>query len=64
MTTDPPVRKDGRCAQCLGPRKHAVANKYSGMDAVQDPFCSTTCCREWHDNPLPAANLTGPMEAA
>lgn len=56
---DPPVRPDGLCATCLRERKHAKPNKYSGDQAVNDPFCSTACCRVWHDNPLPAAESGG-----
>lgn len=47
MKADPPVRKDGRCAHCVGPRK-AKPNRYSGLAATLDPFCSTGCCRAWH----------------
>lgn len=58
ILADPPVRADGLCAQCGGPRKYAVPNRYSGNDAVEDPFCSAGCARDWHDNPLPiAANI-------
>jgi ribosomal protein S14 len=48
---DPPVRKDLRCAECGGERKHAVWNKYSHDAAIQDPFCSSSCCRAWHGQP-------------
>jgi len=48
---DPKVRKDGLCAQCKGPRTHAVWNKYSHDAAILDPFCSTNCCRVYHGQP-------------
>lgn len=49
--SDPKVRKDGKCAQCRKERKHAVWNKYSHDAAIQDPFCSTQCCRKWYGMP-------------
>jgi len=39
---DPSRRKDGRCAQCRGERPEVAVKN-------QDPFCSTTCARDWHD---------------
>lgn len=48
---DPRVRKDGLCANCKQPRKHAKWNRYSGHQPIGDPFCSSTCCRAWHDAP-------------
>lgn len=72
MKTDPRVRKNGRCAQCGGDR--TPAKGLSGQtgtfaqifaDAVKaDPFCSTRCCREWHDLPLttaPTSSLEQPL---
>ena len=46
--TDPPLRRDGKCAHCKQPRPHARPNKYSGDTATKDPFCSSSCCRAWH----------------
>lgn len=47
MRADPPVRRDGRCAECREPR-NPRANRYSGLAAQLDPFCSTGCCKAWH----------------
>lgn len=55
---DPPVRGDGLCVVCEKPRKPERSRQYGGIEAERDPFCSVTCCREWHKNPVPAA-LTG-----
>lgn len=44
---DPRVRKDGNCAQCLGPRKFAGLKRLYREQAKLDPFCSATCCRAW-----------------
>lgn len=49
MRSDPPVRRDGRCAQCGGPRRKAKPQR--GVDPAlyaSDPFCSGPCCRAWH----------------
>lgn len=54
MSADPKVCKDGRCAQCGGPRK--MPKPQRGIDAsvyALDPFCSSLCARAWHGNPLP-----------
>ena len=40
---DPPIRKNGRCAVCNAPRPHLA-------QAQGDPFCSTNCCRIWHED--------------
>lgn len=46
---DPPVRADGRCVECGGPRKLTKqARKYAGVALDLDPFCSSRCCRKWH----------------
>lgn len=47
MRLDPPVRLDGRCVHCGGPRT-VRQNRYSGLAAALDPFCSSACCRAWH----------------
>jgi len=52
-TVDPPVRPDGCCAQCGGPRTvTAQARKYAGYQVDLDPYCSARCCRRWHGCPL------------
>jgi len=59
MSPDPEVRADGRCAECIGPRRaSARKHKLSKLDKSHfrdlaehialDPFCSTECCRAWH----------------
>ena len=51
MQADPPLRADGKCANCKKTRRHAVWNRYSDVQAILDPFCSTECCRSWHSRP-------------
>jgi hypothetical protein len=57
--TEPEVRTDGLCAQCLRERrKGATKHKLSTLDKshfrdladhlAADPFCSTECCRAWY----------------
>lgn len=47
MTPDPPLRPDHHCHQCQEPLpERAVLHG--------DGFCSATCCRAFHNNPLPA----------
>jgi len=49
MRADPPVRKDGRCAQCGKVRKLPKPQK--GVDRALyeiDPFCSSPCARAYH----------------
>ncbi len=48
MRPDPPLNPDGTCAHCGRERKNAVWSKYGGNSAIEDPFCSTVCCRKWH----------------
>lgn len=43
---DLPLRRDGRCAYCGGERKLPKARHRA--EAALDPFCSTECCRAWH----------------
>lgn len=38
---DPKVRRDGRCVVCKGVRPPLAKSS-------KDPFCSATCCRDWH----------------
>lgn len=58
---DPPIRKDGKCYVCKKPRKPKVGVK-TGMPSKHgdptylaarklDPFCSTECCRAFHNQP-------------
>lgn len=45
---DPPVRADGLCRQCGGPRRLDGKGKLHRAEAAQDPFCSNDCCRLWY----------------
>ena len=53
LKPDPPVRKDGLCAQCKGPRNPERSRLYGKHHAEFDPFCSNLCARAFHGNPLP-----------
>lgn len=55
MTSDPPIRADGRCAQCRGLRLirlPKVITQRSKTELLEhlaaDAFCSATCARAWH----------------
>ena len=50
---DPPVREDGRCLSCLGPRRPERSQRYAPGIAQLDPWCSAPCARKWHGNELP-----------
>jgi hypothetical protein len=51
VTEDPPIREDGRCAHCHGPRKMPKSKLH--RDAAEtDAFCSSTCCRAYHGLPV------------
>jgi hypothetical protein len=41
------VRKDGTCLKCRKPR-NPKRNPYSGIAPFLDPFCSSSCCKEYH----------------
>jgi len=58
---DPAVRDDGLCVVCLKPRHPERSRRYAGDIATFDSFCSSTCAREWHGNPVPVhANFGRP----
>lgn len=59
MNAEPPVRPDGLCAVCLAPRRPERSRRYAGIQAEFDPFCSSTCARHWHGNPLPEKSIWG-----
>src|SRR5262249_52494882 len=42
VRNDPPQRRDGYCVNC-GSSRPEIAIKNG------DPFCSTQCARDWHD---------------
>ena len=62
MRPDPPVRADGKCAQCGGSRQHkrvksGPADAKGGIPLPKsvwlrhletEPFCSRSCCETWH----------------
>jgi hypothetical protein len=47
---EPRVRPDGLCAlkTCRKPR-NPKRNPYSGIAPSLDPFCSSSCCKEYHE---------------
>lgn len=52
IPTDPPRRKDGRCA-LRGCKRKLVAitprhRKYGGAAILMEPFCSTECCKRFY----------------
>jgi len=54
VIAEPPVREDGLCAHCGGPRKFPKRHQ-KGVDPAlyeRDPFCATSCARAWHGVPL------------
>lgn len=58
MIKDPPVRKDGKCAQpgCDQPLQ-TKKTRYS--DPSGDPFCSAACCRDFHNVSTPTGPIGG-----
>jgi hypothetical protein len=62
MMPTPPVRADGLCLTCGGPRGTIpkVLVKRSAHDlrvALEtDPFCSSTCARSYYGTSLPAVS--------
>lgn len=65
VIADPPVRADGRCLTCNGPRTaHRKSKPLYRAAAERDPFCSTKCAREWHGCALPAVRTTPAQQAA
>jgi hypothetical protein len=62
MPKDPPVRDDGRCAQCGKPRRPERSRSYGGYAAEADAFCSTDCCRVWHGCEVGGHPSTGAEE--
>lgn len=72
-TSDPKVRRDGRCAQCRSPRLTKIAKNSAlrgadrdriNKELASDPFCKTDCARRWHGCPLPKALGRPPLEDA
>ncbi len=47
MKPEPLLRADGRCYQCGKPRKIPKSN-YARGEVEKDPFCQTSCCREYY----------------
>lgn len=46
---DPPVRADGRCAEC-GKARVIPKTTYASREQYEsDPFCSSKCCRRYHN---------------
>jgi hypothetical protein len=53
---DPPVRRNGGCVTCGGPRLKGKG-RYHQAEAALDAFCSTECARAWHGATLPPLKL-------
>jgi hypothetical protein len=61
---DPPIRADGHCATCGGPRgaipktlvKHTARDLAAAL--AGDPFCSAKCARMFHGTSLPAIDYS------
>jgi hypothetical protein len=51
------VRKDGTCLKCRKPR-NPRKNPYSGIAPFLDPFCSSKCCKEFHEVPATTSPTT------
>jgi len=51
--TDPPIRKDGRCALCKKPIETIPRPGVPPLLYV-DPFCSSQCCKAYYDVPIEA----------
>lgn len=50
---DPPRRADGRCARYPACKKRLAEItprhwRYGGAALLEEPFCSTECCKIWH----------------
>lgn len=56
---DPPVRADGRCLVCLGPRNPERSARYARGIADLDPFCSSGCARDYWRNPVRVESIWG-----
>lgn len=62
MKDAPPVREDGRCVVCLGPRvvipkvlvKRSAHDLRVALEA--DAFCSSSCARAYYGTSLPAVS--------
>ena len=55
MQAEPPLRPDGRCLVCGGPRKLSGLKLIYRQAMESDPFCSSACARAWWGTSLPAA---------
>ena len=51
---DPRRRKDLTCALPGCDKKLQPPSTYAGEHGLSDPFCSSSCCRAYHGNPLPS----------
>ena len=54
MKKEPKRRKDLICALPRCENKLPPPSDYAGKHGLTDPWCSTGCCRTWHENPLPS----------
>jgi hypothetical protein len=51
LLVDPPVRPDGKCARpgCGKKRRAQISSYARASDFERDPFCSRTCCEQFHN---------------
>lgn len=55
---EPKRRKNLICALPGCEKKLQPPSDYAGKHGLTDPFCSTGCCRAFHNNPLPAPPIS------
>jgi hypothetical protein len=61
ILADPPLRVDGKCVECRKPRHPERSQKYAKAAAQADVFCSTACCRAWHEREQQRASEPRPI---
>ncbi len=49
--TDPKIRKDSTCVVCRKPLPRVKPQRGVPPQLYIDPFCSTSCCKRWHNQP-------------
>ena len=50
---DPSPPVDGTCAVCGKPRTLTHKRRDVARALASEPFCSTDCCKHWHETPTP-----------
>ena len=51
VRADPKVRRDKMCVVCKKPRRPERSERYAGLEAARDAFCSVECARVFHAQP-------------